>query len=106
MLIPKVSFWTYDEFVDARWAQYQASLGTAHPVVIPPDGVFCDACNFKIPKNGELLNVVDFGRLVVCDACFQRRWARERITYKKMNPDGSLDNNEIEKETDPGTEED
>jgi hypothetical protein len=105
MLVPKIAFWKYQEFIDARWAQYQASLrNPSHDrYAIPPDGIFCDYCNFKIPNNGELINVVDFGRIVVCDPCYQRRWATERVTYKKMNPDGSLDKNEIEAEEDgPG----
>ncbi len=104
-LIPSIDFWFRQEFLDARDKQMAAQImaDMANPptetvhYIDGGDDVVCDNCNSDIPDDGELLNLVEFGRRVVCDKCYQRWYASEDVTYRVLNPDGTL-GHEVKKE--------
>lgn len=86
--IPSTAFWLRSEFLRARALQTETAKRDAGPddiVIDCGDDVICDNCNADIPDDPELINVVEFGRRVVCDPCFQRLYARDEVTYRTIH---------------------
>lgn len=94
--IPSVDFWFRGEFLKARKAQVEAQKkrdaeAKIESIVIDADDlIFCDLCDIEIENDGELINLVDFGKKVVCDKCYQEVYSLSPITRRKLNEDGSL----------------
>lgn len=91
MQIPSKAFWDWKEFVASRFAQHVAAKKhlEANPnpamILVEPDfDVLCDFCAVDIPNDGQLVNLVDYGRRVVCDGCYQKHYAKEEIVYKTI----------------------
>ncbi len=94
-MVPSVDFWFRAEFLAARKAQTEFAKQQAEGkpnvhIVDSGDDIVCDTCSNVVDDNGELINLVGFGRRVVCDSCYQRNHAKEPIKYRVMNEDGSL----------------
>lgn len=92
MKIPNIDFWSYDEFIQARRRQFEASKENP-PIwkkgfeiihLDPGDKINCDSCNAEIIKSNELINLVEFGKRVVCDICYQKNYAHLEIQYKEV----------------------
>lgn len=96
--IPSVDFWTRKEFLEARKAQMASEQNMRPPgwedaeliIVDAGDDVICDGCGAEIPDNAELINLVEFGKRVQCDGCYQRWYASQPVKYRRLNLDGSL----------------
>lgn len=96
--IPSQDYWTREEFLRARWAQYEFAL--KHPHKIPGfedcepiilnlhEDIICDVCSDAI--DSPFIHLVDFGRRVVCQNCWVRKYKNEKIHHRRLKGDGSL----------------
>lgn len=91
MIIPSVDFWEREEFLAARKEQLAFAKKNSSKAVIfidTGDDVICDTCNAEILD--QMINLVEFGRRVNCDACYQKYYAKEPVKYRTLRADGGL----------------
>jgi hypothetical protein len=95
-IIPSTDIWDRREFLNARKAQLQSMrpidpypLKGIHVHVLDVgDQILCDACDMDI--NTPTVRLVEYGRKVMCAACFMRWHAGTPVTYRRLNQDGTL----------------
>lgn len=97
-LVPSQCTWGLEEFIHARYKQFEAAKDQPpHPleevfdtliVIQPDDEVACDSCNSTIAT--PQIHMVEFGRRVVCEKCWQAWYQTKKITFRRLKADGSL----------------
>lgn len=105
MRVPNTDCWPRHEFLESRKKQLEAAH-KSHPLekrgcerIILDTGadIFCDFCDETITT--QYVNLVDYGHRVACNECYQRHYRNEPLKYRRLNPDGSLGEEEIDGRT-------
>lgn len=71
-------------------AHKELSKNPSEIIIESGDDILCDNCNDAIDT--PFIHLVEFGRRVVCQACWESWYKAEAVVYRHLNADGTLGN--------------
>lgn len=95
-LIPSVDKWRREEFLHARAIQtaackaaWEKAGSPSNQIIVDVgDKIICDQCGADVGT--DFVRIVDFGRRLACELCFEKHYAKAKVFFRIMRKDGTL----------------